>query len=761
MGITSPDFYRQLPHGGTIRFKPVANVQARSVVISDLLVTASKLLELAAAALSEGIVTVYADVFSVDVPLPLVANGGALSVIARRIEGADSISIDATGSGSYSLALIAQGWSVPPRIGVKDQLGQHVFDLTPGETDWPRVSVMDGTATLQRLRAVNASYDWGTPLRRSLTAILEYGTAYLDAEPDTAGEMFTHVLRITRGVDTASDLQVQAAGLLADLRTRGSTFVPYLSPQLYRDKAEAFAKAAEAYQGAFESYASSGADASARKDAAQLMLDQDRDTAAYRETLLQQAQNNYNNAIQSVVTAGFAIIAHQDEADTARIHFEHEAKLWAEFQKIEAAFEIVMAVGTVVVAVGAMAVGDEAAAPAAAKAGAEGAKAAEAAVEAAKKTGAAVSLAAQLKNAMKLAETVAKVAEQIPAVLAAIDTVNAANAMTSLDLPAADASFAEADWDAFLIDFNAAMADAVDAGINGAADYVNAVKKLVIYAKAGLAAKLATVRAGQQLIRLRLQKKLALDDQARVQSYLAKQAADANAADALEDIFYARMVGMRLWLFLTIENYRSAFKYWGLCTSHVTPSMTTPASTLQDQLAQIEQDYETVFASFNPAPADTRFTLTITADSTAYPGVIEAMRSGAETVVVPIELEEPVFARWGRVRVETLRIWLDGVDVTTSIAIDACSAGFFRDRLNGEAFEFTSAPVQRRFQYSGSREHAVIIADGSVEKSISPYIFQPTPFTEWQLRVAPNDASRLSSLTSITVEFIGSAIPIH
>jgi hypothetical protein len=756
-----PAFYRDVTTGGAIPFRQVADCGPHSAVISDLCISMSDVMDRAFAALSDGgIVTVFADVIRIDRPAQLNLKGGGLTLAARRIELDSTLAVDVTAAATAGLFLVTGSWNKPLVVKLSDSAGTRDVDLTPGDASVGRgLTILNKLAGSPRdIPSLQASYGWDTPLRRALTMILQYGTACFDSYPDVAADMFLYVYRVTGGVDLATDLRAQSGALLAALTARRSSAqtVPYLSPDLYEQQAQAYADAALAYEAQYQVYASSADNAQARAEAANLMLAHYADTVVYNQALLDQANRNYNDAGIAVSTAGITLIRQKDAVDTARIAFKTEAEIWAERQKIKAAFEIIMAVAQVVGAVAVAAVGDEAAAPEAAKAATEGVKAAQTAAKAAG-DGTLAKLADNLTKIKAVADIVDKLSEGIPKLVAAVQEAEDAAALASIDLPASSSFSVDADWDAFAIDFSSAMKPAIDADIDGAQDYLNAVLKHAIYAKAAFAAKMALVKAGQEVLRLTLQQKLDTAQRSRVQDYVARQKTDGAAAAALGDIFFSRMLSMRLWLFLAVEAYADAFRYWALRQSGVKPSMITPVAQLKDDLAAIQRDYDAAYNTFNPPPQELRnLRLRITADSPAYAGALHNLQTQRLTVVA-IALTEPIFRGWGRVRLSTLRVWLEGVAADGSITVDFATAGFFQDRLHGTNLTFSAAPVKRSFSYQGPiQTDSSIQVDGSIARKERDFIFEPTPFTQWQISVP--DGIDLREMTAIVLEFIGSAI---
>jgi hypothetical protein len=205
-----------------------------------------------------------------------------------------------------------------------------------------------------------------------------------------------------------------------------------------------------------------------------------------------------------------------------------------------------------------------------------------------------------------------------------------------------------------------------------------------------------------------------------------------------------------------MRNYNAAFRYWALRPSGVTASAFAPVTELRAGLAQLTQDYANALAAFRPPPQLLR-ELAVDIDDAA---VLAALRTKGE-VVVAMPLAAKAFAGLGRVRLTRVRAWLQGVAAGAPVIVEISTSGKYDDRLSGASYRFTSAPVLRTFQYQGAfGDDKGIIVDGMVADEEQFAYFQPTPFTEWLIRVPAdrNPGLRLDSITALRLSFAGSVI---
>jgi tetratricopeptide (TPR) repeat protein len=765
-----PAFYAALTAGGEIGFRPVTDYRKAAAIVSGLAVSLSEVMTKAFAdGHAPNVITIFADVLSVDVA-EISLKGSAIFIAARRIEGsADSLTIKFPGSATSALAaVIAQSVDRPLSVTVEAGGVSRPLALPSMAGIGQSFTLGNGAATVTDIDAIHGSYDWATPHRRSLTMVLQYGAAAFDGYPVVAGDMFTYVVKATRGIEAAADLHDQAVSLLATLNASTSSVVnvPALDRAVYEEEARAFAAASLAHDAARQQFLNAGADAKARADAAKLMQARYRDTAGFNETLLAQAKSNLLEAQKAAITAYFAADEAQHDSRVAADHFKVEADIWAERQKVQAAFQIILSIVEVAGAVALTAAGDVGAEKAAfkeaqeLKTAAEDVKKVAEAVEAFKTMGTnAKKLESTLNAISRAAEAMSTLSKLIISINEMSHSADGAD-IPRISFPASGLQSTDPQWDIFVLDFDSMISPALSAGIPGASDYQLAVHKLAVYAKAAMAVQGAAISAAQDVFRLTLQARMDRAQEARITQYIGALATDQEAADALAQIFLARELSMRISFFIAVRGYAAAYRYWALKRSRVTPSITTPVSDLMSDLAAISREYDEALQNFNPPPQKLgNVVRTIRAgDKGPFAGVVEALKSGRRANVA-IPLTDPGFSGYGRVRLSAIRVWLEGVDSSqdAAVTVDIASSAQFEDRRAGVVQRFTSVPVRRSFRYAGAvRSDAAIQLDGLVEDRERFRYFQPTPFSQWELSV-PEDVD-LSNLTAILLEFQGSAI---
>lgn len=242
-----------------------------------------------------------------------------------------------------------------------------------------------------------------------------------------------------------------------------------------------------------------------------------------------------------------------------------------------------------------MAVGDEAAG---ASAGKSAEAAGKAAVEAAKVGGQAAKMSKTMKdlaNAMKqlkkTGEALIKTYKFINEIVKAAKNIQGASKFDDLKLPSADDISSQAEWDVFRLKVDNMMKKVIDAGIDGARAYNEELDKLAIYGKALSANQASLIQSAQEVARLYMQKHVSDAMQNSLDQAVQRLKQGMKPDDTMMHLLYVRGLNIKRWLYIALQNYIRAYRYWALRDSLVTPSITKSVQEMKEDLAKIKQDY--------------------------------------------------------------------------------------------------------------------------------------------------------------------------
>jgi hypothetical protein len=767
-----PGFYAAINRTAPIPVQTVATYQAVTIVADTLVILEDVLAKCAAMTTKPTLISVYADVLQIQRSFTPAMEHGGLVLCARRIEVADGaemmLNVSSKPTGKVVIFCNEVQGKLQAQVTSALVNATNNIDLSDRTVFGSIISGVDGTAKMQQVANFQDSgLAYGSPLRINVITILQYGMAVFYSYPTVAESMFTYVLRVTNGSTEAKDLYMQASAAMGNLLANASpvTYVPYLDKDVYEQSMSAFITAASTYETQYQRFADQATSAQDRMASAKLLLDNNSDVMGMNAQLIDQATKNLDLAQTAALKANFALQAAQMMTTSAGIAFKYDEKTWARTEIMNAVFSICIALVQFGASLGAMCVGDEAGAASGAKAVEGGAKAAEAAAEAAKSASACAeeakqigSLAASMKKIGDVTEKLGKMYEALQKIIDASKDIAAAGNLPDSTLPAGGDLSADPGWDVFVIDTASLLKPAIDAGIPGAQDYLDAVNKQALYGKAYMAAQVSVVTIAQQLVQLQLQQQVNAAQATRLNGFMSDIATTEAHFDEMKQLFFQWELNMRFWVFTIFQQYAWAYRYWALQSSNVAPSIVKTVAQLQQDLATVEQEYAKALASFNPAPQTMHQSVTIPAtDIGPYAGVIQAMQTGG-TATLPIALSETRFAGLDRVRLTTVRVWLVGVNATenTPVNLNLSTSGFYEDRLKGTNLQFSTQPLTYAFIYQGAvGDVNNITVDGAVDERDRYLYFQPTPFTQWTIK-ANSPQMDLSKLTAIKMEFAGS-----
>jgi len=313
----------------------------------------------------------------------------------------------------------------------------------------------------------------------------------------------------------------------------------------------------------------------------------------------------------------------------------------------------------------------------------------------------------------------------------------------------------------------------VSQGVGYASDLKLAIDAVAIYGQALAAAQLAAVKAGQAYAKVQLQLALSQAQQQQLQQYVDGLVVGEQPVLAMMQQFYQRYLDVKSSLFGALEGYQASYFYWALQQSSVNPQIIDPVSKISvglSDLTAITLDQANALTRFSPPPQSMTQQQIVIDD----PTVLAALKSSG-TASWAIQLANAGFSGMDRVRLSLVRVWLEATPVPSSdyeVQIAITSSGNYLDRFQGAPYQFTAQPLTRGFKYrvsatnEGSYDrilsngaYAYIEIDGAVDQEVSYAYFEPTPFSEWQIKLSTSTAKLdLSGVTRIVMEFAGSAI---
>jgi hypothetical protein len=795
-GIDWPHLFQQIETAGHV---PAASSQVldgnhavfRAMYV-DLSTVAATVLQ---SGLNPPLVTIYADVLNIPDGFDYLVQSSALMVLARRVQAgaAARVHVDYRTDASGTLVLFFNelAGSLSIVAVTKDQGADKPwpFDVSAAPPEGGLQVMMQAgvPSLLTRTRAQGVAAWPDQTFTQAMSSEFIFASLLYDDQPELALAMFSWVKNWAFGdapdllpLLLSSAAMVSLLSAQINAQRNGAAFVPYLTADIYTQLASAYVAEAQDYETKYLALTTQKVVTDEMIAQAKTLLDNQSYQTDYVQKLLVQAKSNYDNAMAAVQSANGQFNAAQLQVDLVQIKFKDVGIPEFEEKKIiEAVITLAGAIITFGVGIASMLVGDEAGGAASAEAAVEGAKAAE---EAAKVGSEIATIAKQLAEVMKklktIIEALTKVTELIKSVIEAAENIEHAQegaaAMASMDVSTGGADLtATYEWQVYQLNADAAMKDPIDQGVGYAEELKTAIDTLAIYGQALAAAQLAAVTAGQKYATVQLQLALAQQQQARLQQLVDSLKTGEAPIVAMMQLFYQRYLNVKSGLFAALEGYRASYFYWALEHSSVQPRVVDPVDQIASGLSSLTAvalDKANALAHFAPNPPQPLRQQLVVIDD---PKVLQQLRTtGSTTWAIPAD--DPDFAHMDRVRLSTIRVWLDATKSLNagdySVDMTITSTGNYLDRFAGTPYQFTSAPLQRDFKYRVSAtdensdwefsngSYGYVTVDGSVDELVSYAYFEPTPFAEWQIKVA-TDGLDLSGVRRMTLELAGSVIP--
>lgn len=784
------EFYHGLQARANVPDATITEIDANHAVFQAMyLDLADVKLALLSSGFNPPLVTVVADVLNVPIGCGWSLSGAVLQIQARRVQttGDFRVNLDFRTSDTASLTLYCAELAGRVQV-VAAQAGK---DPTALEVDQPSPAggvqlLLAGGVPVKRAITWAQGIPFALPpwFEQSMRTEFIVASLLYSAHPEVAISQYAWLKNWTGYNDEVLGIFLQSCSLLALLSAQvnatenGAVFVPYLTGAVYSDLARAYVAEAGQYESDFRALQTRKAVDDQFIALARTLLANKTYESNYTTALLAQARQNFDNAAAATEAARKTLSGAQLNAKLVGIDFEKVGvPEWEREQILKAVIALGTAVVTFAVGIGAMLLGDPAAGGAAASGAIEGAKAAEQAAEAGSKI---AELAKQLTEIMgklkKLGEALEKVYKLASAIVAVVGDIEHAGSYAdklrdmNADLGGADLT-AGYQWQIYQQASDAALAGPVEAGIGFADELKLAVDAVAVYGQALAAAQVAAIEAGQRYAAVSLQAQLARQQQDELQRYVDSLVKGEAAPAALMQRFYELYLGAKGGLFTAIQGYRASYYYWALLPSNVNPSIVDGVDGLDTglrNLTGISLDFQTALEHFDPPPqllSDKQFAITDQA-------VLQALAAHGEARWV-LPAEAHAFAGFDRVRLNRMRVWLEGAKVSDggSVSVLVSTQGNYLDRFKGKQYQFTSKPLTRDFTYrvSGKRSASpdwrfpdgsfgYVEVDGVVDNEVAYAYFQPTPFGEWHISVT-GDELDLSGVTRVVMQFAGSVIP--
>ncbi|KAG6037555.1 hypothetical protein E4U41_004926 [Claviceps citrina] len=706
---------------------------------------------------------------------------GIIQITARVLTASAPVKIviprDASGGISIYAAILDQ------TVTITTGSDSLMLDIGP-ESKHVGLSIYFSNGTLQHAYEDKYPASRSDELRASLNTQLRIALVQFWKNTSVAISQCAYVAKMTTDQDQEdrfSLLNTQAVALgqqLAGQAMAGPdmSYAPVLVLSRYKESTQQALNAATAFQTQFDRFQDKRESAENQKLAWDTMLAQARNEGSMREGLRDLALAKYSSARD---TAGSCEAQFRDDdfaLQLLRIRFENGVQKWKDEQQLQAVLQILMAAASFAANIATLCLGNPGGGPGAAAA-------VGGAVSAVVKAEGLVDQLGRILTSdtlRKLAESVQTMLDLYPVIESMVDAVGRLSADPSADIPSMDiisgtgrgdadaaAIVTVASWDKWTLESDQQMEFAVGEAIDGAAEYRLALRKHAVNGKQLAQAQAESVKAGYEYVQAQMEVHVSQQQIDGLQKLRDQYEGQEDVFALAESMLHDRAMALRTSVVLALRNMAWAYRYWALAESSV-------VLDARKSLVEYQQDLSTVI--FEMETADSRYAsdyqpFDYTIDSKNLPadfgpsmdaGIKSPTHTASFTLAPAGDLASDFHEGW-HYRLNGLNPTLRGVvprpgaikDGIAVVNLQVTTSGIYADvTKDSSVFRFASLQQVRRCSYE-------VDADGARGRTRVFPAFEtrdhaePTPFTQWKIKVLNPDDLVLDGLRGIDLQFTG------
>ncbi|PYH73602.1 uncharacterized protein BO88DRAFT_484510 [Aspergillus vadensis CBS 113365] len=328
-------------------------------------------------------------------------------------------------------------------------------------------------------------------------------------------------------------------------------------------------------------------------------------------------------------------------------------------------------------------------------------------------------------------------------------------------------------WDKWGLEADKQLAYAVGQSITGASAYQLALRKQAVDGKALAQAQAEAVKAGHEYTQAAIEVIACNQDIDTLKNLLDTYTEEKEQYAQAKAKFFDRFLQIRTSLILQMQKLVWAYKYRALADSSVTLDSQEPTGefenyllTLDSEIQAADERYATDFQPFEYKQPCSK--LPANYGDLMIQGLQGESHSASFTLAPTTDSSDnnsfaSLFNDGSHFRLEGLETFLQGVvpraeaisDGVAHVNIDILTSGVYADIQDGKIFHFTSLPRQVRLTYEIDELGA--IGDTLVHATYpTKEHAEPTPFTQWTIRLLNPDDLDLTKLTGVQLHWKGS-----
>ncbi|GKZ26261.1 hypothetical protein AbraIFM66951_004450 [Aspergillus brasiliensis] len=735
----------------------------------------------------------YTDVFAFTKPEVTISPEAyaEIQIIARVLTADTPVNLKVVPNTGYHIYIYASVIDQPISVSLSsnDRLEPLLLELGPSTGNvGVRLSVfpdcIDPEYQTAYVRAVDVD------LQASLNTQLRVALALFWGNTALAISICSYVASVTSNpaLSDYSKINAQAGALGQQLAAQAMTgpdmgYAPVLQVDQYLSTVHDALDAVSAFEEQYQRFQDNEQDVENLKLAWSSLLDHARSQLSQDTILSAAAWTKYQDACTVVARCQEQLNIDNREVDNAKSAFQKGLEAWAARTIFVAAYETLSAILKFTNAIGVLTLGFQSSIGDAAKdikSAVDDVKKVEKGLDQTGKTIPSTTLES-LGDCMQALESLYPGTADLAAAAKKLESdPNAVMPSSAIVTGSSDgdadarAIITLAAWDKWALDVENQLAYAVGQSISGASAYQLALRKQAVDGKALAQAQAEAVKAGHEYIQAAIEVIVFNQDIDTLKNLLDTYTEEKEQYVQAEAKFFDRVLDIRTSLVLQMQKLVWAYKYRALADSSVVLDsqksiweFKADLLTLDSEIQAADERYATDFQPFEYKQPSSE--LPANYGDLMIQGLQGESHSASFTLAPTTDASDKnsfasIFNNGSHFRLEGLEMFLQGVvprpeaisNGVAQVVIDILTSGVYADIQNGKIFHFTSLARQVRLTYE-------ISETGAIGDTLVHAIFptsehaEPTPFTQWTIKIQNPDELDLTKLSGVELHWNGNA----
>jgi hypothetical protein len=590
----------------------------------------------------------------------------------------------------------------------------------------------------------------------------DYGMSAYDSEPQLSINMLKWYADLLASSDALINDESQwdfddifrslkSLGLFFSTSQKAQNFVPVLDLKLYSDSYSRTLDAMEAFQSEYDQFENNQNDVQARKASAHLMLRKldnalsaQKDIIENQERQIASFQKSITSKIENFKEQEAVVDAAKQKFRKGIIDYQHKfiagiaVEVFSTLADLGSSVISAFVIGPAAIEGTAKAVGD-----------------------AAQDVKQAVDMGKRLEQLSKDIKKIKDLGTNLGNILKLVKdnqlTAELNGLMRDIGVDVPDLGDSSTGWALARIDIDTALGAAQELGVLGTREYKNELNKLMTWGASVSGLQVKAIVTTYRLTELQLAKEAIEKDYNSVLQYIDKLDTDQQALEEVERYLFRAYNLFKRPLYSALLNYNAAYKYHTFKDSTVNPRINASYLEYNQNLVSMDQQLKRAIEGFFGNPPQS---FSVEADINDQATLTSLRERGEFNFIIDDQNHETfgggIFNNKERVRLDSIGVEVYGSDLKDGrYEFQITHSGEFRDFYKKQPFTFNTEESNRIYSYDKKGQDYRVITPGDISENFGEYIFKPTPFSTWTVKLFEHEKIDLSKVENIKLTFTG------